>query len=81
MGSQYWSWVLAAIGITGLYIAGRRNWIGWAIGFGVQWVWLAYALATRQWGFVASAIAYGVVYAKNLISWRRAEAEEGGEDG
>jgi hypothetical protein len=81
--SQYWSWILTAVGVTGLYLAGRRSWIGWAVGFGAQWIWIAYALATRQWGFLVSAFAYGAVYAKNLMAWRREAraAEGGGRDG
>lgn len=71
--NQLWSWVLAAVGITGIYLAGRMNKLGWAIGLGAQVLWLAYAIVTRQWGFIATAIAYGFVYARNWWRWRAAE--------
>lgn len=74
--SQWWSWVLAAIGVTGLFLAGSKRKLGWAVGFGVQALWVIYAIATRQWGFIFSAIAYGWVYARNWLRWRR-EATEG----
>ena len=68
--SQWWSWLLAAWGVTGLVLAGRRKAIGWAVGLAAQVAWVAYALATDQWGFIASATAYGAVYARNYWTWR-----------
>lgn len=66
-----WSLVLAAVGIGGLYVAGRKLWWGWLIGLGAQLLWVGYAVATRQWGFILSAVAYGWVYARNALAWRR----------
>lgn len=76
---QLWSWILTAVGVTGLYIAGRKSWLGWAIGLGAQFLWITYALATRQYGFLASAAAYGWVYAKNLRSWRAPDPSKEGQ--
>lgn len=70
-----WSITLAVVGIVGLYVAGRKLWWGWAIGLGAQVLWIAYAIATRQWGFIASALAYGWVYARNAYRWRSALPE------
>lgn len=67
----WWSWLLAAIGVLGLWLAGSRRRIGWAVGFVAQALWVAYALQTHQYGFVASALAYGTVYARNWIAWSR----------
>ncbi len=64
-----WSWMLAAVGIAGLVLAGRRKAVGWAIGLGAQVLWVAYAVATHQWGFIISALAYAAVYAKNWLTW------------
>lgn len=70
-----WSFALAAIGVLGLLVAGKRRWQGWAIGLGAQALWIAYAIATRQWGFIASALAYGAVYGRNMLAWRREQRE------
>jgi hypothetical protein len=64
-----WSWLLTAVGVTGLYVAGSRKRWGWAIGLGAQVLWLAYALTTRQYGFLVSCLAYGFVYARNFRRW------------
>jgi len=60
-----------AVGVTGLWLAGRKSAAGWAIGLGAQVLWIAYAIVTRQWGFIVSAFAYGTVYARNWVRWRR----------
>lgn len=68
--SQWWSWALTAIGVTGLFLAGRKVWWAWLIGLGAQVFWIAYAVASRQWGFIVSALAYGSVYLRNARRWR-----------
>ncbi|MFI9824426.1 hypothetical protein ACIHFC_28840 [Streptomyces sp. NPDC052013] len=73
----WWSWLLTAFGVTGLYFAGRKRALGWAIGLGAQVLWISYALSTRQYGFLVSAVAYGWVYAKNFRAWH---SEKGGVD-
>lgn len=76
--NQWWSWILTAVGVLGIWLAGRKLTAGWAVGFGAQALWIAYAVATRQWGFIVSALAYGTVYGRNWLRWRREsrEAEE-----
>lgn len=71
----YWSWILTAVGVFGLRLAGRHNPLGWAVGLGAQGLWIAYALTTRQYGFLVSAGAYGWVYARNFTAWRQTPSE------
>ena len=74
--SWVWSWVLTAGGVFGLWLAGRRNVWGWAVGLGMQVLWIAYAVATVQWGFIVSALAYGAVYGRNWARWRRESRDD-----
>lgn len=67
--NQWWSWILTAIGITGLYLVGKKSLWGWIVGIGVQLLWIAYAVATQQWGFIISALAYGAINLRNYIRW------------
>ncbi len=62
-----WSYILAAVGILGIYLAGDKKRIGWAVGVGAQVLWIAYALSTQQYGFLVTAFAYGWVY---LRAWK-----------
>jgi hypothetical protein len=72
----WWSWILTAVGVTGAYLAGQKNPWGWFLGLAIQPVWIVYALVTEQYGFVVSALAYGLMYAKNFIWWMREKAME-----
>jgi nicotinamide riboside transporter PnuC len=67
----WWSVLLAAVGVAGLMIAGRKNYWGWFVGMIAQFLWIAYAYVTGQWGFYLSALAYGWVYADNWWKWRK----------
>jgi hypothetical protein len=66
-----WSLALAAVGVLGIYLSGKKNYWGWGIGLGAQVLWIVYAVVTQQWGFIISALAYGWVYGKNFLSWRK----------
>lgn len=74
--SAWWSWLLTAVGVTGLLVAGSQRKLGWAIGLGAQVLWLSYAIATDQWGFIVSAFAYGSVYARNWLRWHQQEVAD-----
>jgi len=65
----FWSYGLAAVGILGIYLAGKKNKWGWAIGLGSQGLWIIYAIVTGQYGFILSALAYGAIYARNWRLW------------
>jgi hypothetical protein len=66
-----WSWILAIIGVTGIYFVGKKTIWGWVV-LGVNEVlWIIYAVTTKQYGFIVAAIAYGVVYVKSFIQWQR----------
>lgn len=71
MEHQLWSWVLSAVGIFGIWLAGQKKASGWAVGFSAQILWIAYAIATRQWGFIAASLVYATFYARNWFRWRR----------
>jgi len=66
-----WSIALAAVGILGIYLAGKKNAWGWFIGLSAQALWIVYAIVTQQWGFIASALAYGFIYGKNWLAWKK----------
>jgi hypothetical protein len=71
MGHMMWSWILAVIGVTGIFFVGRKTIWGWVVLLVNECLWIAYALITDQYGFIFSAIAYAAVYIKSFIHWRR----------
>jgi len=70
-----WSYVLAAIGIFGLWLVGRRSAAGWVVGILAQVPWFVFALATDQHGFILTAIAYATVNGWNLWKWMQTPKE------
>lgn len=72
MNTVFWlSLVMALAGCTGLVLAGKGMWQGWAIGLAVQPVWAIFAVLTKGYGLLITCVMYGIVYARNLIKWRR----------
>ena len=67
----WWSWLLMIFGVTGLYLAGKKKWWAWLISILGEVLWIAYAIATRQYGFIVFALVYMAVFLKNAIQWKR----------
>jgi hypothetical protein len=66
-----WSYVLAAIGVTGIFFVGRKTIWGWLILCLNECLLIIYAVTTKQYGFIFAAIAYGIVYIKSYMLWRK----------
>lgn len=71
----YWSYILAAIGVTGIFFVGKKTLWGWLVLCVNEIIWIAYALATDQYGFIIMALAYMTVYIKSYLGWK-SEAEK-----
>ena len=71
-----WSVSLAGVGILGIYLAGSKNIWGWAVSFAAQAAWIVFAIVTTQYGFILSALAYGWVYGRNYLRWRKETAAD-----
>lgn len=65
-----WSWILAVIGVAGIFFVGRKTIWGWLVLLFNECIWIAYALVTEQYGFIFSALAYAAVYVKSYIHWK-----------
>lgn len=70
-----WSYVLAAIGVTGIFFVGRKTIWGWLVLLVNECLWIVYAVTTEQYGFIFAAIAYGIVYIKSYMLWRQEDTE------
>ena len=68
---EYWSWVLAVIGVAGIYFVGKKTLWGWLVLLFNETLWIAYAVVTKQYGFIISALAYAVVYVNSYIDWKK----------
>lgn len=73
---QLWSYVLAAVGLTGLYLTGNMKSVGFLVGVAAQGLWIGYAIHTQQWGFIPMSLVYGAMYWRNYHKWERKRSEE-----
>jgi len=71
-----WSWVLAAIGVTGIFFVGRKVIWAWLLLLFNELLWIIYAVTTKQYGFIVAALAYGVVYIRSYIHWSKDKVNE-----
>ena len=76
MSAQWWSWVLSLVGVTGFWLAGKKVWWCWYINIANQLIWTAYAVVTRQWGFMIGVAVYMVVFVRNAVAWTREHRAE-----
>jgi hypothetical protein len=70
---EYWSWLLAVLGVSGMYFVGKKTVWGWLVLLANEVIWVVYAFVTQQYGFIAMAVAYAYVYIKSYFEWRKAE--------
>jgi len=66
-----WSWVLAIVGVIGIYFVGKKTIWGWLVLLFNECIWIIYATTTKQYGFIFSAIAYAGVYIRSYIHWSK----------
>ncbi len=71
-----WSYILAAFGITGIFVARVRPTVGWWFNIAAQVPWTAYAIATEQWGFLIAGVFYTTGYVLLLRRARSARRRE-----
>lgn len=61
-----WSWLLTLFGVVVfLWVAKDKS--GWLVGLVWEVLWAIYGVATQQWGFVASAGIFGIVFLGNYL--------------
>ena len=64
--------------LWGMWLAGNKRSLGWAVGLGNQALWIVFIVAFGAWGLLPLSLALIVTYTRNLIRWRREEAEAHG---
>lgn len=69
--SVWWSVGLAIGAVWSAWLLGNRNRAGWSLGLVLQLGWIVYSVMSRQWGFLASAVVFTVVDARNYLKWKR----------
>jgi nitrate reductase NapE component len=70
MTELQWSWLLAGMGVTGMYFVGRKRWEAFLWLIVMECLWIVFAVQTGTYGFIVGSLAYIVVYVRNAKKWR-----------
>lgn len=83
MNEQLLSWIVAIVGLSGFFLAGRKVWWCWYVNIACQVFWFLYAWVSETPAFFVAALVYTVVFIINAYKWtkehfaRKAEASQG----
>jgi hypothetical protein len=73
MSELQWSWLLAFMGITGMYFVGKKRWEAFLWLIVMECLWIVFAIQTKTYGFIVGSVAYMVVYTRNAKLWRSSD--------
>jgi len=79
VSESFWTWVLflfEIVGISGMWMVGRKVWWGWAIVLGHSIPWAIYSVSYERWGFVAMVGLWWSVNSVNMVRWKREAIRE-----
>jgi hypothetical protein len=65
---------LSANTVAVMWLAGSRKTLGWWLGLFGQAGWALFIVVFAAWGLIPLSLVLTVVYARNLIKWRREES-------
>ena len=77
MINPIWSYLLDGFGLIGLYFTAKAKKIGFLFGVFSMFLWLIYAISTKQYGFIPGCAIYSIIYIKGYKTWTR--LEQGGD--
>lgn len=60
-----WSYLLGALGLCGLYLAGKKKASAWVVGVVACILWGVYGIVSEQWGFLITSPVFTWVHARN----------------
>lgn len=67
----YLPWLLSAITIYSMLLAGNKRKGAWLVGLCNQALWLVYIVLTQAWGLLPMNLALWVVYGRNYFKWSK----------
>lgn len=74
--NNYASYVLVLSGAAAMFVIGRKKRFGWLWFIFNEFMWTAYALITKQYGFILGAILYAGVGVKSFLHWKKKDKIE-----
>lgn len=73
---DYLPWLMSAITIYTMILAGNKRPGAWLVGLSNQLLWLVWIVLSSAWGLLPMNIALWVVYGRNHLRWRKETTSE-----
>jgi hypothetical protein len=73
MSEQVWTWLLFVfelVGITGMWVIGKKIWWGWAIVLVHSFPWFIYSVIYDKPGFIVMSLMWWSVNFLNMMKWK-----------
>ena len=70
MIKTYLPYILSAITIYTMFLAGGKKRYTWIVGLVNQALWLWYIISIQAWGLLPMNIALWIVYTRNHLKWK-----------
>jgi len=67
----YLPYLLSAITIYTMFLAGDKNKSAWMVGLINQLLWLIWIILSQSWGLIFGNIALWIVYGRNYVKWNK----------
>lgn len=74
MSDAAWTWllfVMEIVGVTGMFVVGKKIWWGWLIVLLHSIPWFIYSIGHDKPGFIAMSLMWWVTHFYNMVKWRR----------
>jgi hypothetical protein len=71
MSELQWSWLLAGMGVSGMYFVGKKRWEAFLWLICMECLWIVFAIQTGTYGFIVGALSYIFVYIRNARLWKK----------
>ena len=71
--ATYLPWLLSALTIYSAVLAGDKKPAAWTVGVANQFLWATWIVASETWGMLPMNVVLAVIFARNLVKWRREE--------
>lgn len=65
-----WSWLLAFMGVLGMYFVGKKRWEAFVWLIIMECLWIIFAIQTETYGFILGSLSYILVYMRNVMLWK-----------
>lgn len=66
----YLPWLLSAITVYSMLLAGNKKRGAWAVGLVNQLLWLIWIVLSSAWGLLPMNAALWIVYGRNYLKWK-----------